>query len=122
MKKQRWLGPAVGLMVAAFAICLPVILPVLAALEALYYRRMRAAARKFACLSCGKYLDSEAIRLANEAWLEYFSGKQVNNPNLRFRTSMRRTVRHLRAICPNCSRRYDYAERERTFVASGNNT
>jgi hypothetical protein len=120
MNKRRWLGLAIALMGAVLVICLPVILPVIAILQALYYWRMRAAAGKFTCLSCGSYLGSEAIRLADEAWTQFLSGKGANNPGVRFLRRKPRTVRHLRAICPLCGARYDFAERERTFIALRN--
>jgi hypothetical protein len=116
MKEQRWLGLTIVLMLVVFAVCLPVIVPVVAVQHALYYWRMRAAARKFACLSCGSYLGSDAIRLADEAWSQHFSDLQAKNPGVRFRT---RIVRDLRAICPHCGARYGFLERERTFVALG---
>jgi hypothetical protein len=112
MKKQRWFGLAIGLMGAILVICLPVILPLVLVLQALDYRRMRSAARKFPCLSCGSHLGAEAIRLADEAWQQYFSNMRANNPTIRFRI-----VRHLRAICPRCGRRYDFVEPQRTFAA-----
>jgi hypothetical protein len=118
MKSQRWLGLQVVLIGAAFVVFLPVILPVVAVLHALEHRRMHAAARKFACLSCGSYLGGEAIRLADEAWRQSFADAQANNPGLRFRRKPR-IVRHLHAICPHCGARYEFARPEKTFIALG---
>ena len=120
VKKQCWLGLAIVLMGAVSVVFLPVILPMVAVLHALDYRRMRAAARKFACLSCGSYLGGEVIRLADEAWRQYFSDKRASNPSIRFWTFKPRIVRHLRAICLHCRARYDFVGRERTFVSLGN--
>ena len=119
MKKQRWLDLKIALVIIVLVVFLPVVLPVVAILAILDDRRMRAAARKFVCLSCGSYLGSEAIRLANEAWEQYFSKKRANNPGVRFQMERRRVVRHLRAICPYCGARYGFVERERTFVVIG---
>jgi hypothetical protein len=118
MKKQRRLGLTIVLMGAVSVVCLPIILPVVAVLQILHYRRMRAAARKFACLSCGSYLGSEAIRLADEAWQRYFSDKRAHNPDVRFRTGIPRIVRQFRAICPHCGARYDFVVGEKTSSRS----
>ena len=117
MKKQRWLDLKIALAMIVLLVFLPVALPVAVVLTILDDRRMRAAARKFVCLSCGSNLGEEAIRLADEAWRLHFSETRANNPGVRFRIERRRIVRHLRAICPHCGARYGYVERERIFVA-----
>ena len=122
MKKQRWLGLTLVLMGAALLVFLPIILPVVGVLEALDQRRMRSAARNFACLSCGSCLGSEAIRLADEAWRQYFSDKRASNPRVYLRTAKLRIVRHLRAICPHCGARYEFIHRGRTFVGLGDDS
>jgi hypothetical protein len=117
MKKQRWLDLKIALGMIVLLVLLPVALPVAVVLTILNDRRMRAAVRKFACLSCGSNLGEEAIRLADEAWRQHFSEARANNPGVRFRIERRRIVRHLRAICPHCGARYGYVERDRTFAA-----
>ncbi len=118
MKKRRWLDDIkIALAMIVLLVFLPVALPVAAVLTLLDDRRMRAAARRFVCLSCGSNHGEEAIRLAGEAWRQHYSEMRANNPNVRFRIERRRIVRHLRAICPRCGARYGYVERERTFVA-----
>jgi hypothetical protein len=120
MRKERWLGLQITLTFIVLLVFLPVVLPVLLVLETLDGRRMRAAARKFVCLSCGSGLGAEAIRLADQAWSQHFSDKRADSPGARFHMWRdRRMVRHLRAICPHCGARYGYVERERTFVAIG---
>jgi hypothetical protein len=119
MKKRRWFDLAFVLFAVVFVVLLPVILPAIAILDALDTRRMRAAARKFACLSCGSYLGDEAIRLAEEAWRQDMSEKHANDPGLRLLRRSPRIVRHLFAICPRCGARYGYDHRKRTFVPLG---
>ncbi len=118
MQKHRWLDDIkITLAMIVLLVILPVGLPVAAVLTILDDRRMRAAARKFVCLSCGSCLGGDAIRLADEAWRRDFSETRANYPGVRFQLERRRIVRHLRAICPHCGARYGYVERERTFVA-----
>jgi hypothetical protein len=93
---------------------LPVIIPVVALLECIYRKRLRAAACAFACLSCGGILGLESIRLADAEWGEHLRKLREKYPSTRFRL-----VRHFRAICPACGVRYAFSERERTFVQTG---
>jgi hypothetical protein len=90
---------------------LPVIIPVVALLDRVYRKRLRAAACAFACLSCGGTLGLESIRLADAQWDEHLRELREKYPSTRFRR-----VRHVRAICPACRVRYAFLERERTFV------
>jgi hypothetical protein len=90
---------------------LPVIIPVVALLDHIYRKRLRAAACAFACLSCGGILGLEAIRLADAQWEEHLRDLREKYPSIRFRL-----VRHVHAICPGCGVRYAFLERERTFV------
>lgn len=101
---------------------LPVILPVVAVSQWLSQWRMRAAARMFACPACGAVIGIEALRLAEEAWGHHMAEMHRENPGVRFRRSPQRIVRHLNAICPHCGARYQFVERERTFVAIGPNS
>jgi hypothetical protein len=89
----------------------PVIIPVVAFLDRVYRKRLRAAACRFACLSCGGILGLESIRLADAQWDEHLRELQEKYPSTRFRL-----VRHVRAICPACGVRYAFSERDRTFV------
>lgn len=107
-----------GLLLVVF---LPVILPVVAVSHWLSQWRMRAAARVFACPACGNVIGIEALRLAEEAWGRHMAEMHRENPGVRLRRSAQRIVRHLNAICPHCSARYEFIERERTFVAIGPN-
>jgi hypothetical protein len=98
----------------ALLVFLPVIIPVVALLDLTYRRRLRAAAGAFACLSCGRILGLESIRLADAAWGEHLRELRAKYPSIRFRL-----VRHVRAICPRCGVRYAFLEREGTFVQTG---
>jgi len=93
---------------------LPVIIPVVALLDCVYRKRLRAAACAFACLSCGGILGLESIRLADAEWDEHLRELREKYPSTRFRL-----VRHVPAICPACGVRYAFLERERTFVQTG---
>src|SRR5215470_17344178 len=90
---------------------LPVIIPVVALLDCVYRKRLRATACAFACLSCGGILGLESIRLADATWDEHMRELRAKYPSTRFRL-----VRHLHAICPACGVRYTFLEHERTFV------
>jgi hypothetical protein len=95
-------------------VLLPVTIPVVALLDRAYRKRLRAAARAFACLSCGGILGLESIRLADAQWDAHWRELQEKYPATRFRL-----VRHVRAICPACGVRYAFSERERIFVQTG---
>jgi hypothetical protein len=101
--------PAIVLMVF-----LPVIIPVVALLDRAYRKRLRAAAGVFACLSCGRILGLESIRLADAAWDEHMRDLRAKYPSTRFRL-----VRHVHAICLGCGVHYAFLEHERTFVQTG---
>jgi hypothetical protein len=119
MQKPRWFYLGFVLFAIVFVVLLPVILPAIAILDAIDRWRMRAAARKFACLACGSYIGGEAIRLGEEAWQQSVRDRQAHRPGVRYLRRAPRTVRHLYAICPRCGARYDYDRRARIFVALG---
>jgi hypothetical protein len=123
-KSARGFGGGLALILAGFlfVVFLPVILPVVAIDHWLTGRRMQAAARVFACPACGAIIGIEAIRLAEETWGSHMAEIHEKNPGIRFRRSPQRIVRHLHAICPHCSARYQFVEREKAFTAIGPNT
>jgi hypothetical protein len=99
-------------MAVIFVVFFPVIVFVVLPLaERNYRKRLEAAARAFACLSCGRILGFEAIQLGDAAWRAYLSELRDKYPSRRFRL-----VRHLHAVCPACGAHYTFVERERTFV------
>ena len=95
----------------AFVLLLPVLVPVLLIREGIYRRRLRTAARRFACGGCGSPLGDEAIRLADEE-----CGRRIDPRAPRRRSFRFRTTPTLDAVCPSCGRRYRYVRETRTFV------
>ena len=89
---------------------LPVILPVVAVLEARDRRRRVRAAVAFACVRCGQILGREGLARGDAAWAEHFFALQRAHPH-----SKLRVVRDVYAVCPRCDARYGYDEEARTF-------
>jgi hypothetical protein len=90
----------------------PIIIPIVAFSQWRELRRMRAAARDFACLNCGQRLGEEAITLGDEAWARKMAeheGPWIEDVGLRM-------VRQLHAVCPHCGAQYEYVREKRTFV------
>jgi hypothetical protein len=80
-------------------------------LTAVGKRRMRKAARSFACVVCAKPLGNIAVKLADDAVAEQARQWRRTHPYAKYRM-----VRTLRAICPVCGTRYAYDEADRTFL------
>lgn len=117
MSKRHWQGFGIALLGIALIAALPLILPAAAVLHSLDCWRMRGAARRFTCLSCGTRLGREAIRLADDAWARELAERQAASPGALFRHGLARIIRHLYAICPHCGARYDFDRRGGTFTA-----
>jgi hypothetical protein len=90
---------------------LPAIVPVVGLSHRLYRKRLRAAARALACLSCGVVLGLESVRLADAAWDGHMRELRAKHPTIRFRV-----VRRVHAICPECDAHYTFLERDRASV------
>ena len=99
-----------GLLVLAFFIALPVIIPVAIFLSHRYKRRLRRLAQSTPCQSCGKILGLEALRLADAEWSAHVAELHEKNPGIRVRL-----VRLLHAICRHCGTRYTHFEEENEF-------
>lgn len=121
LSEEIWAGLAVTLFGILFVVCLPAIIPALAVSQWRDDRRLRAAARVFACLDCGAVIGDKAIRLAEAAWSQHRACMHAENSGVLFKHSRRRIVRRLHAICPRCGARYRFAGRESIFVAIGRN-
>jgi hypothetical protein len=98
-------------LVVILLVLLPVIIPVGALLHFVYRMRLTVAAGAFACLSCGRILGREALRLGDAAWEEHVCELRRKYPSRIFRL-----VRDIHAVCPACGVRYAFLERERTFI------
>lgn len=94
----------------ALIFLLPVILPVVAFLEARDRRRRVRAAEAFGCVRCGRLLGREGLARGDAAWAEHFTALQRAHPY-----SKLRVVRDVYAVCPHCGARYGYDEEARTF-------
>lgn len=103
-------------------LCLPVIIPAVAVDQWLYNRRLRAAARAFACPACGSVIGDAALHLADEAWAAHISSQAPDASMPAHKNSGPRILRHLRALCPHCGARYDFNERKKIFTPIGAST
>ena len=74
-------------------------------------RRLRAAANKTACPTCGRTLGIEALRQADQYWKNCVAEIQKANPGIRFRL-----VRLVHAICVHCQTHLCYHEDTGTFT------
>jgi hypothetical protein len=101
----------VTVLMVLLIVLLPVIIPLVGVSHSVYRKRLIAAARALACLSCGAVLGLESIRLADAACEEHMRELRAKHPAIRFRV-----VRHVHAICPVCGAQYTFLEREKAFV------
>ena len=99
------------LLLIATVLLLPLLIPAAVVVSIVNDRRVRNAAKAFACSNCGNALGTMAVKLADEAWTERMRTFWHNHPGVRYRT-----VRDLHAICPTCGTRYKFIESERTFM------
>jgi hypothetical protein len=119
MPRHDWSGIArhvlfastVTVLIVLLIVLLPVIIPLAEWSHSVYRKRLIAAARSLACLSCGAVLGLESIRLADAACEERMRELRVKHPAIRFRV-----VQHIHAICPVCGAQYTFLERERALV------
>lgn len=92
------------------ALLLPVLLPVVAVLDAVYRWRKTQDAERFACVCCGQILGREGLKQGDAAWAEHFTALQRAHPYAKLRV-----VRHVYAVCPRCGTHYDHDEKAHTF-------
>ena len=107
-----WAGKllVMGVMVC-FVLCIPLWIPIAIVSRAAYLRRIRRAAKRFACVNCGRTLTVDALIRADEVWSEEERELMRENPG-----EIPRIIRTLHAICTGCGTRYSFNKRERTFV------
>jgi hypothetical protein len=104
---KKWLAiPAVIL----FVLLLPVLLPYGFISNALFRRRLKRAAERSKCPTCGSNLGDEALKLADEHWREYVSCLHRQHPGVRFRL-----VRLVHAICVSCGASLRFVEETQLF-------
>ncbi len=103
-------GLLVILGMVALGLLLPVVLPVVAVLEARDRRRRVRAAEAFSCLRCGQILGREGLERGDAAWREHFAALQRRYPH-----HFLRVVRDVHAVCPHCGARYGFDKDARTF-------
>jgi hypothetical protein len=99
---------AVGI---ALILALPVLIPLAFALLYLDERRLRAAAKRAACPTCGRTLGIEALQQADEYWREYNAELQRIHPG----RINRRAPRNVHAICLHCRTALCFCEDLGTF-------
>lgn len=110
-------GVAFGLSIIAGAVLLvvllPVIIPFLAFTQWRDGKRLRALARDFTCLQCGKVMGEQAVALGDAFWRDHMATLQATSPTIRFRV-----VRTVHAVCPHCGAKYQFMDDNRTLVPS----
>jgi hypothetical protein len=99
------------LMIVAFMIASPVLIPIAAMLRNRDLRRMRAAADETRCEHCGAILGTESLRRADMDWVAHVAALQRARPTIRFRL-----VRRLWAKCVTCDAEYNFDATLRTFA------
>jgi hypothetical protein len=105
------IGLHVIVLTVLLIVLLPAIIPLVGLSHSVYRRRLIAAARALACLSCGAVLGLESIRLADAAWDAHTRELRVKHPTIRFRVVLR-----VHAICPVCGAQYTFLERDTALV------
>jgi hypothetical protein len=98
------------LMVVAFLIACPVLIPIAFVLHARDQRRMRAAADRARCGRCGAILGAASMHRANTVWAERVAALYRDRPGIRLRL-----VRRLWALCAACGAEYDFDATLRIF-------
>jgi hypothetical protein len=115
IRRKRWLrflaGATITVVVILTIVSLPIWLPLVSISLMLEERRMKHAARQFACLRCGKILGVEALRLSDQQHAADMRELRLKHPGVRFRI-----VRIGRATCTQCGARYRWDEKQRTFT------
>ena len=89
--------PAELLVLVAFILALPMLLPVAIGRYYLYKHRIHTAAKRSVCPSCGHALGIDAVHRADAYWQSYVAELHRANPSVKFRL-----VRLIHAICGGC--------------------
>jgi hypothetical protein len=98
------------LIVLMILIASPVAIPIALLSWIWDQRRMRAAAERTRCESCGATLGAASLHRADTEWTKRAAALQAARP-----LTMFRMVRSLWAICAACGAEYDYDFRTRIF-------
>lgn len=95
-----------------FLLAFPLALPLVALLNEIDRRRLRAAASRTRCLRCGQILGQASLDAADQACQAETADLRQRHPGLRLRL-----LRHCHALCTGCSMRYGWNERTSTLSA-----
>lgn len=115
-RRHRYLHNATAVIAGTLFVMLsPILLPVALILHSREQKRMRFLAETFPCLSCGRILGAESLRLADTQWENRLAGltRDHAGSGIRFRI-----VRDVDAICPNCGTQHKFIAKLATFVPS----
>jgi hypothetical protein len=99
------------LIVLAFVLALPALVPYAIGRHYLYLHRLRTAAKRSACPSCGRTLGIEALHDADEHWRAHLAELHRAYPGARLRV-----VRFVDAICVHCRASLRFREDSGTFT------
>jgi hypothetical protein len=99
------------LIVVAFVVLLPVIIPAALVIAAVNKHRRRKVAQAFVCVRCREVLGPKSLEPADDEWRKDMKELRRKYPHLKIRV-----VRTCHAICPTCGTRYTFRDKERTFV------
>lgn len=94
---------SVILVLVAFVLLSPVLVPIGVAMGALDRRRLKAAVRDFVCLNCGSVLGTISLELAEDA-----QRSETRELLRRWSGGRLRIVKTYSAICPSCGARYAF--------------
>jgi hypothetical protein len=113
---MRRVNTAIAVITAIAGLILsPVLLPIALFLHSRDQKRMHVLAEIFACLSCGRILGADSLRLADEVWAVHLAelARDYEGTGIRYRV-----VRNFDAICPHCGTYHKFMPKDRTFVRS----
>jgi hypothetical protein len=112
LRKRNIRNKLVGFLVTAFSVLsLPIIVPAALIQERIRTRRITRVVCRFVCVSCGKALGLEGLRLGNERWGAIIAELHERSPGSRFRV-----LQGIHAICPECGCEYRYQDGDQSLV------
>ena len=103
--------PAELLVLVAFILALPMLLPVAIGRYYLYKHRIHTAAKRSVCPSCGHASASMPFIGPTRYWQSYVAELHRANPSVKFRL-----VRLIHAICGGCGAGLYFREESGTFT------
>lgn len=82
---------------------LPVMLPIVAILQAREQRQRQRVAQRSVCVRCGATLGAESLGRADRAWQEEWAERRKRYPHVKWRV-----IRRVWAVCGGCGAGYGF--------------